>query len=124
MHGAFPRLYTMDVSPEVRCVVLQHELRALRQTREALENQLERVTRHSSNGSQAGSHSPSSREKLELERTKVGALQTALSCPHSSSGASQPLKEVQPYRMTAAKSFARLGCLHHLRRVFHQYQTL
>ena len=124
MHGALPRLNNMDISPEVWCVVLQHELRALRQTREALEDQLERVTRHSSNGSQAGSHTPSSRKKLELERTKVGALQTAVSCPRSSSGASHSLKKVQPFRTTAAKSLARLGCLHHLRKIFHQYETL
>ena len=53
---------------------MQHELRALRQTREALEDQLERVSRHSGNGSQAGNHSPPSKEALEDERRKVGLL--------------------------------------------------
>ena len=58
-------------------LLVQHELRALRQTREALEDQLERVSRHSGNGSQANGHNPPSRVALEEERKKASSNPTA-----------------------------------------------
>lgn len=59
---------------------VQHELRALRQIREALEDQLERISAQPTNGSAADEGSPS-KDELEKQRKEVN-IALHLLCAH------------------------------------------
>ena len=62
---------------------LQHELRALRQQREALEDQLERLSRQSSNGLAAPPHTAEQQQALEQQKEEARSCLTWHSPTHA-----------------------------------------